>query len=228
MPVEPLVDFVSGHSRAVAVKVLLVLYIVATVVAIFSDISGINIASRLASGDYVSLSEATRFDTQFATIGITQTLVFIVTSILFCVWIHRVYKNLPALNANGLKYSPGWAVGWFFVPIMNLFRPYQVTTEIWKASNPDVTIKGELDWKDSSLSPLLPCWWSLWILSGIVGNIVSRLYLSANDVDSLSASYWGYLVLDILDVAATVLLVTIVIKIDHRQREKSLLLKHVA
>ena len=39
-------------------------------------------------------------------------------------------------GAGGLRYTPGWAVGWLFVPFANLVVPYFVFTEIWRNSIP--------------------------------------------------------------------------------------------
>jgi Domain of unknown function (DUF4328) len=36
---------------------------------------------------------------------------FVLTGIVFLMWIHRAYSNLPALGARNLETSPGWAVG---------------------------------------------------------------------------------------------------------------------
>ncbi|MFC1995866.1 DUF4328 domain-containing protein [Chloroflexota bacterium] len=47
-------------------------------------------------------------------------ILFVITAVLFYMWIHRAHRNLPSLGVSGLKYSPGWAVGGFFIPILNL------------------------------------------------------------------------------------------------------------
>jgi hypothetical protein len=54
----------------------------------------------------------------------------------FCFWIYRASRNLRSLGVEKQRFSPAWAVGWWFVPIMFWFRPYQVAAEIWKSSAP--------------------------------------------------------------------------------------------
>jgi hypothetical protein len=83
-----------------------------------------------------------------------------VTAITFLFWLHRVRANLPALAVADARWSPGWAVGWWFVPGFNLFRPYQVIAEIWQASDP-VATPG--DWRGRPVSPLLGWWWALFL-----------------------------------------------------------------
>jgi hypothetical protein len=79
-------------------------------------------------------------------------------------WFYRAYWNLPALGARSLNYSPGWAVGYFFIPILNLFRPYQVAREIDYYSNPSSAPQSAL---------LIPVWW-IWEL---VDWITTRVFI---------------------------------------------------
>jgi len=57
-------------------------------------------------------------------------------AVAFLVWVHRVVKNLPALGAHHMSYTPGWAVASFFIPIVCLYAPYQAIQEAWRASEP--------------------------------------------------------------------------------------------
>src|SRR5688500_9582042 len=44
------------------------------------------------------------------------TLVFVVSVIVVAMWIHRAHANLRDAGLDGLEFSPGWAVGWYFIP----------------------------------------------------------------------------------------------------------------
>jgi hypothetical protein len=61
-------------------------------------------------------------------------LTFVAGAIAIPMWCHRAYRNLPALGAGVVRFSPGWAAGSWFVPVLNLFRPYQVLRELWVQS----------------------------------------------------------------------------------------------
>jgi hypothetical protein len=79
-------------------------------------------------------------------------LIFPVTAIIFLMWIHRANYNARRLGAAGMTYTPGWAVGCFFIPIASLWMPYEAMVEIWKASaNP-------VHWQDQERGDILP-WW---------------------------------------------------------------------
>ncbi len=68
-------------------------------------------------------------------VGLLQSGLGIVTGIAFLKWIYRAYKNIKGFGAEGLRFSPGWAVGYYFIPILSLIRPVQVMSEIWRASD---------------------------------------------------------------------------------------------
>ena len=68
-------------------------------------------------------------------VGLLQSGLGIVTAITFLKWIYRAYKNIQGFGAEGLRFSPGWAMGYYFIPILSLIRPVQVMSEIWRASD---------------------------------------------------------------------------------------------
>ena len=86
-----------------------------------------------------------------AVVGLLDVAVLVATGITFLMWFHRVRANLPALGVTDARWSPGWAVGWWFVPVMSLFRPYQVAAEVWQASDPAAT---QADWRQRPVGSL--------------------------------------------------------------------------
>lgn len=83
-------------------------------------------------------------------------------SILVGAWIYRANANAHALGGD-LSVTPGWAIGWFFVPVACLFKPYLAMKETWLASH----FGG--NWGNGDATNLLSLWWGLWILNGILG-----------------------------------------------------------
>lgn len=112
-------------------------------------------------------------------LGLAAIGLYVVTVIFFSIWIVRAHHNVRGFGANGMTISPGWAVGYFFIPFINLVRPYIAMSELWRAS------KRPNRWS-SLKSGIVPYWWGLWIVSNILGNIVGRMHLRANDLQSLS------------------------------------------
>ena len=77
----------------------------------------------------------------------------VVAPVVTAIWMHRAYRNLPALGVGGLTWSPGWAAGAWFVPGANLFVPYLVAREIWRGSG-------------GNGGSLLALWWAAWLTAG--------------------------------------------------------------
>ena len=117
-------------------------------------------------------------------------------------------------------------MGGFFVPILNLFLPYQVTKEIWKASDPNVTPESGLDWQDAPTSPLIISWWIAFLVSWFVGYSLFRMSISAETISDLISMSESALFGDIIHIAAATLQIILVRTIDKRQTIKSLQMFH--
>jgi hypothetical protein len=79
----------------------------------------------------------------------------ILTAIVFLVFFHRAYSNLALLAPAERRYTPGWAVGSWFIPILWLFRPKQIANDIWRGSD------------GSSVPSVFNWWWALWLVGGL-------------------------------------------------------------
>lgn len=140
-------------------------------------------------------------------ISLVKIALFIVTAVTFLIWTHRATANAHRLGAPGLGFTPGWAVGWYFVPIACLGMPMAALRETWKASiNPR-------DWEIVRLSPILDWWWAFWLLSCIADTLGWRIGSideeAMQPVPSYVAEMLG-IVADLLFVPASLLLCVIV------------------
>jgi hypothetical protein len=117
--------------------------------------------------------------------GIGYTIAFIASVVLVAMWIHRAHANLHEAGLSvDLDFTPGWAVGWYFIPIANLFKPYQAMRELWNAS----TTRGESF--SASAPAAINAWWATWIIGNIISNISTRMSLSADaEISALSATF---------------------------------------
>jgi hypothetical protein len=165
----------AGVTRAL--RVLLKLTIAATALLVPAAFYSFYTYSTLPAG--VNPNE-TLFasDVVAAIVSLVQFLLAIITTITFFCWIYRTNKNLRALSDAWMTFTPGWSVGWFFIPIANFFKPYQVMKELWNASHG----------KEATDPSLVGWWWALWLLSNFVGRLASRLVTSPNDASGYAAS----------------------------------------
>jgi hypothetical protein len=68
-------------------------------------------------------------------VAAVYVLALIASFILVGRWIYLASANAHAFSSE-MTITPGWAVGWYFIPVANLFKPLQAMKEIWFASHP--------------------------------------------------------------------------------------------
>jgi hypothetical protein len=136
-------------------------------VAIFASLWSSWLQLQLLGGSFTD-AEREANDLREGAIGGLQALMTFTTIIVFGRWIVLAHRNLPALGAQDLDVRPGWAVGWYFVPIANLWKPFQAMRTLWNASHDAGKWQlGEGNW-------ILPVWWTLWLISSFLGNLLMR------------------------------------------------------
>jgi hypothetical protein len=210
--------FHSAHVRASWVVALLALSAVATLVSLVFVFMELDLLRQAESGNPPSVAEGTASDERIVIMSLVAGLVAIPTIVMWLVWQYRAHANLPALGAMNLRHRPGWAVGWWFIPVANAAMPYLTMRELHKASDPGA---GAIDWKAKRTSPLLWLWWGGW-LSGIVLNSIAAVYAAgpSPSLEGLITSEQFTIAGALVNVATAILAVLLVRTIDRRQRTK--------
>lgn len=130
-------------------------------------------------------------------------------ALFFCLFIHRAASNVLALGRNGMEFTPGWCVGWFFVPFANLAKPYQAVSEVWRSSDPNAGSGN--DWLGGPPAPTwLGVWWGAWVLSNVAANVSGRF-------DDPSASGTIGLIGSVAGAVAGTLCCSMMLKLAARQ-----------
>ena len=186
-----------------------------SVISVISGIVEYRLLQAIAAGQFDSDAEMTAAaqanDLRQGIIGIAYIVLLLATSVVVLVWIYGANRNAHSLGAAGMRFTPGWAVGWYFIPIFNLWKPYQAMKEIWKASaDPG-------NWHAQLRSPLLPWWWFIWIVSCIVANAMFRYTLKAEELDELINASGISIASDALDVPLDLVLIAIIDRIWRMQ-----------
>lgn len=211
--------FSSAHTPAQFAKALLLANAAVGVVSLL-----VNAYAATSPAPSVSLGEeninAAELMMGFA--ALAQLLVYLVTIVAFIVWLHRSYKNVRAFGAQ-TEHTPGWAIGSWFVPFLNLIRPYQIVRETWAKSDPGVNVSaGYADAGPGARSAtLVGAWWTAWIVSNVVDNVHGRLIGDAMTPDQMSSASTLGVVSSALTMAAAALAVLVVRTIDRMQEEKA-------
>jgi hypothetical protein len=100
------------------------------------------------------------------------------TFVVFLVWMHRAAKNARVLLPSApYQFTPGWCVGWWFVPFMNLVRPYQAMVEIYQASAAAAEQEASSPYSPTlarAVPSFVSVWWGAWVLSNLFDRISMR------------------------------------------------------
>ncbi len=99
-------------------------------------------------------------------LSVISAPIAVATAVVFIVWFHRAYWNLPRLGIVHLRYGTGWAIGGWFVPILNLFRPKAIADDIWRGSDPSLPATSSLPAGRVPLTFTL--WWATFVLSALL------------------------------------------------------------
>lgn len=152
--------YASASARATFVLAAFGIFI--GLLALWSVIDLVAIALYAAGGGSITSDEQDLVDILTGLVAFFYLINLVVNAVALLMWMHRAYRNLPALGYLYARYSPRWAVGGWFVPFLNLVRPYQVMREIWQASLPGV------NWT------FVRVWWAMWLIANAVGNLAGR------------------------------------------------------
>lgn len=134
------------------ISVLLILNFFSTIGALHEIQSGTRVLDQALVSSIESWSNFAKL-TILSFIGVCITLVR---------WLNACYRNAnESIHASGFQ-NEKWTAACWVVPFINLYKPYQIISELYKAgtvgySTPDA-------WKKERGSGLLLTWWIGWVL----------------------------------------------------------------
>lgn len=217
-PAEPPV-LLGGRARVVLG--LLIATILVDIASILVELDYRSVLDGIRSGIVPTYARAVAVDNRRSGVAIVDFILSVVTVIAFIVWFRRAYRNLPGLGRRDLRFKRGWAIGAWFVPLMNLVRPKQIANDIWRGSSgPDGVEPSERvppHWTQRPVPALLHWWWFVYVVGGIGGNITARALFGAHTLaDQISAST-ASVVSDAIDILAAILAILVVRALTARQ-----------
>lgn len=176
-------EFKSSENLTKWIRYVLYAQILIAVLAIIFQFIEYQLLSAFREGLYTSL-ETAYADGKLAIeilqiIGIASLIAFIASALLILQWIYRANVNARQLDAQNMNYTPAWSIAYYFIPVFNLWKPYQAMKEIW------LTSQKSADGHFSKSSPILPLWWTLWLASNLLGQFIFRLSASAEKLPEL-------------------------------------------
>ncbi len=150
--------------------------------------------------------------------AILEGLLRILSIVFFLIWEYRSFNNLSALKARNLEFSPGWSVGWWFIPFANLVKPFQAIRELWNESDPDFDEEAVFHYAGGGTPEVVGFWWATFLISGIINNISNKMTDSAGNISDYFPVVM--IVAGIFQMAAAILIIYIVKGVTKRQEQR--------
>jgi hypothetical protein len=160
-------------------------------ILIYSNIAGIvAITSANLLADLIPNPDDT-LALVFGLIGIVAVLLFYGTLIgaivFYCMWLHRVIRNMPSLGSPDPRWSPARSVAYCFIPIVSLVHPLWSVLDAWRGAD------ASRRWLDLSArrsigAPgFVASWWAAWLIGNYGANLASRFTGPAGAVLDVSS-----------------------------------------
>jgi hypothetical protein len=206
----------SAQSRSRIARIFLIAGAICSALIILAEVFQLMFPSyTYTEGQELSLNQGGMLALLlYSVLTLLGVVIFIATAVVFLMWLHRSVSNLTSFGYwKSQGYSPAWSVGSFFVPIVNLFVPYQAVKQLWQNSRPAVS----QPFSFSSSSPgFFPAWWGFWLASNFATNIHFRM--SGREAPHEATVIVG-IVSEVLSIAAAGFAIEVIKEIDRRQEE---------
>jgi hypothetical protein len=199
----------SGHEvpprgLGTAVIVLLAAQFVLADLGVVAFLAHLALYRRVEAGRAVLGQDLRHANDAVAAVAGIWTLLFLVTVVVWCVWQHHAQRTLVRLTHGSARFTPGWAVGWWFVPFANLVLPFRTVHELWWSSRAAAGAPARAQaW-------LVPAWWVAWVgwwVLSIVGSSASGSWHAVVVDDAWTVV--GYLVLAVSSALAIAIVASV-------------------
>jgi hypothetical protein len=174
---------------------------------------------------------------QHASHGFVSPLAFataplaLACEVLWLIWQHKVHADLFARGVPGLRFTPGWAVGWWFVPFASFVQPVRAVRELSRHAGR--TGPPGPDDRPAVSDGMLVAWWSTYLGYGLLSVVAVFVWFGALwptiqrtasqttivtiQASTLRAVAGWWLASDLVRAAAAFLAATVVLRISQAE-----------
>ena len=200
----------SGHMRSRVTTILLGLIALIAMFSVIQDGQGFGVIEDAKMG-LLFPDEAAAYDTGVAHLYTASLVLTVAAAIAFLAWLSRTVDNTPVLRGGVPSVTPRWSIGWWFVPFVNLVKPYKIVREIHDRMAIGRVASGE--W-------ILLAWWIAWLVGRavtLVAQLISKpINPDAPVIGAMATSFSVRGVADSLTFVGAILAIAVVLRIQWR------------
>lgn len=167
-----------------------------------------NLLTDARNGVAITGSAAEANDWRERIVAFASLIAMVVSAVTFIQWFRRAYFNLHQ-KINDLQQPENQAATSWFIPFVNLGRPYSIMKEMYDSSRRFLETSGAVMTSQLSTGKL-KAWWALWIVNGVASQAVSRFTLKAESIDELISSTAASMVLDVIGIPLAIITVRVI------------------
>jgi hypothetical protein len=153
-------------------------------------------------------AEANSYDMIIGVLSLLMVPIYIAGVVFYCIWKVKCAKNCRVWSNRSFQFTPGWSVGFYFIPIVMLWKPFQAMSEIW-----DATFEGS---EKREQTGVVGWWWALYIITNLISNLSTR----AEFQEYQALSFWSGLVYAGLSIPLLLLIIRIIDQITFGQKAR--------
>ena len=195
-----------NKKRAKIAQTFIWIVMLLDIISIYSSYLQYDLLKSLQNNETISEQIIYSNDARQQIIGIIYFIVYIISAVTFIQWFRRAYYNLNVRTK--CRFSEGWAAGSWFVPIISLYRPYQIMKEMWLETAKIIKSKSNETFDNSTT--ILGFWWTLWIISNYIGNYVLKSSFKAETIEDLINSTVADMIMSLLGIPLAIVTVKII------------------
>lgn len=188
-PVAPAMGMPAGgvdlrRGLATTLTVLFAVALPALILVLVARGGQWSVIGDMLDGESVTQKDLDDADDFFTGVWVLYVLLTIALAVVWAVWFRRLRLNAEVFAPGAHRFSPGWAAGAWFTPVVNLWFPKQIANDIWRASSPQGP--------HAANRGLLNGWWVTWIVAMVMNSIGSIRYSALRnkiESDSYSPSF---------------------------------------
>lgn len=158
------------------------------------------LSAWLADPEQIDLAEGQLIDQLGWMSALLLIAAFLAVGVLFILWLFRAHRS-DRMHAACLRHASGWAIGGWFVPVLNLWRPLQVVEDVRRGAVGSEPTRG---------GGLVIAWWLAFMASWVTGRVAGGLYFRADtSAEDAVEQLHQVAVADIVDAGVTLVALTL-------------------
>jgi hypothetical protein len=154
-------------------------------------------------GGLAASEDAEAYSELSSLLGVSAVVCTALAALFFLRWLYLAVKTVKVLGLEP-GVTPGWAVGWWFVPLAHLWDPYLVMRGLWRCLGGSRTG-----------SAAISAWWTAWVLGGLAWLVSERMFWVVMGTPlSLASTLLAAFVTEVLFLIAALLCIRVIAQVQ--------------